>query len=50
MKSLIQSKAIMETLRQQAINDGMTFLLQDGIRRVLLGETDIQQVRKVCIK
>jgi type II secretory ATPase GspE/PulE/Tfp pilus assembly ATPase PilB-like protein len=50
MKSLIQGKAMMETLRQQAIKDGMTSLMQDGIRRVLLGETDIQQVRKVCIK
>jgi type II secretory ATPase GspE/PulE/Tfp pilus assembly ATPase PilB-like protein len=50
MKSLIQGKAKMETLREQAIKDGMTSLMQDGIRRVLLGETDIQQVRKVCIK
>jgi type II secretory ATPase GspE/PulE/Tfp pilus assembly ATPase PilB-like protein len=50
MKSLVQGKAMMETLREQAIKDGMTSLMQDGIRRVLLGETDIQQVRKVCIK
>ncbi|MBL7176619.1 MAG: GspE/PulE family protein [Desulfobacteraceae bacterium] len=50
MKSLIQGKAKMETLREQAVKDGMTSLMQDGIRRVLLGETDIQQVRKVCIK
>jgi type II secretory ATPase GspE/PulE/Tfp pilus assembly ATPase PilB-like protein len=50
MKSLIQGKAMMEKLRGQAIKDGMTTLMQDGIRRVLLEETDIQQVRKVCIK
>jgi type II secretory ATPase GspE/PulE/Tfp pilus assembly ATPase PilB-like protein len=50
MKSLIQGKAMMETLRGQAIKDGMSSLMQDGIRRVFLGETDIQQVRKVCIK
>ena len=50
MKSLIQSKAKMEDLRAQAIQDGMTTLMQDGIRKVFLGLTDIQQVRKVCIK
>jgi len=50
MKSLIQSKAKMEKLRDQAVKDGMTTLMQDGIRKVLLGITDLQQVRKVCIK
>jgi type II secretory ATPase GspE/PulE/Tfp pilus assembly ATPase PilB-like protein len=50
MKSLIQGKAKMEHLRQQAVKDGMTTLMQDGIRKIFLGLTDIQQVRKVCIK
>ena len=50
MKSLIQGKAKMETLREQATKDGMTTLMQDGIRKVFLGITDIQQVRRVCIK
>lgn len=50
MKSLIQGKAKMEELRAQAVKDGMTTLMQDGIRKVFLGLTDIQQVRKVCIK
>ena len=50
MKMLIQSRAKMEKLRFQAIKDGMTTLMQDGIRKTLLGETDIKQVRKVCIK
>lgn len=50
MKSLIQGKAKMETLREQAVKDGMTTLMQDGIRKVFLGITDIQQVRRVCIK
>jgi len=50
MKSLIQSKAKMEELRAQAVMDGMTTLMQDGIRKVFLGFTDIQQVRKVCIR
>jgi type II secretory ATPase GspE/PulE/Tfp pilus assembly ATPase PilB-like protein len=50
MKSLIQSRAKMEELRKQAMKDGMTTLMQDGIRKVLLGQTDMIQVRKVCIK
>jgi len=27
----------------------MTTLMQDGIRKVFLGETDMKQVRKVCM-
>jgi type II secretory ATPase GspE/PulE/Tfp pilus assembly ATPase PilB-like protein len=50
MKSLIQGKAKMESLREQAVKDGMTTLMQDGIRKVFLGQTDLPQVRKVCIK
>ncbi len=40
----------MEELRAQAIRDGMTTLMQDGIRKVCLGLTDLAQVRRVCIK
>ncbi len=50
MKNLIQVRAKMEELREQAVKDGMTTLLQDGIRKTLLGHTDLIQVRKVCIK
>jgi len=50
MKSLIQTKAKMEDLRAQAVKDGMTTLMQDGIRKIFLGLTDLAQVRKVCIK
>jgi type II secretory ATPase GspE/PulE/Tfp pilus assembly ATPase PilB-like protein len=50
MKMLVQNRARMEKLRFQAIKDGMTTLMQDGIRKTLLGQTDLTQVRKVCIK
>jgi len=50
MKLAIQSRAKMEELRNQALKDGMTTLMQDGIRKVFLGQTDLAQVRKVCIK
>ncbi|MDY6880270.1 MAG: GspE/PulE family protein [Desulfatiglans sp.] len=50
MKLCIQNKAKMEELRAQAIKDGMTTLMQDGIRKVYLGYTTLTEVRKVCIK
>jgi type II secretory ATPase GspE/PulE/Tfp pilus assembly ATPase PilB-like protein len=49
MKSLIQVKATMGEIRKQAIADGMTTLMQDGIRKVFLGLTDMKQVRRVCM-
>ena len=50
MKKLIQTKAKMEDLRGQAVNDGMSTLKQDGIAKIFEGKTDLLQVRKVCIK
>lgn len=50
MQNRIQVRARMEEIREQAIKDGMTSLMQDGIRKVFLGQTDFMQVRKVCIK
>jgi type II secretory ATPase GspE/PulE/Tfp pilus assembly ATPase PilB-like protein len=50
MKKLIQNRAEMDAIRDQAIADGMTTLKQDGIEKVLSGHTDLLQVRKVCIK
>ena len=49
MQSMIQTKAKMEEIREQAIVDGMTTLMQDGVRKVFLGQTDLKQVRKVCM-
>jgi type II secretory ATPase GspE/PulE/Tfp pilus assembly ATPase PilB-like protein len=49
MKLLIQNKARNEEIKDQAIADGMATLMQDGIRKVLLGQTDLMQVRKVCM-
>ena len=50
MKRLIQKHSAVEDMRRQAIRDGMTTLLQDGIIKVLRGVTDFKQVRAVCIK
>jgi type II secretory ATPase GspE/PulE/Tfp pilus assembly ATPase PilB-like protein len=50
IKSLIQSKARVDDIRTQAIQDGMTTLKQDGIEKIFSGDLDLLQVRKVCIK
>ena len=50
MQNKIQTRAKMEDLREQAMKDGMTTLMQDGIRKTFTGMTDFMQVRKVCIK
>ncbi len=50
MKRKIQKRDPVEELRKQALRDGMTTLLQDGIQKVIKGLTDFKQVRAVCIK
>jgi type II secretory ATPase GspE/PulE/Tfp pilus assembly ATPase PilB-like protein len=50
MKRKIQKREPIEHLRKQAMADGMTTLLQDGIQKVIKGVTDFKQVRAVCIK
>jgi type II secretory ATPase GspE/PulE/Tfp pilus assembly ATPase PilB-like protein len=50
VKRMVQKRRPVEELREQAIRDGMTTLLQDGILKVLKGHTDFKQVRAVCIK
>jgi type II secretory ATPase GspE/PulE/Tfp pilus assembly ATPase PilB-like protein len=47
-RALIQGKARIERIREQAIADGMRTLKQDGIEKVLQGLTTIEQVRAVC--
>jgi len=49
MKKLIQKSSPVEVIRNQAINDGMETLKQDGIAKIFSGYCDLYQVRKVCI-
>ncbi|MBW1775544.1 MAG: Flp pilus assembly complex ATPase component TadA, partial [Deltaproteobacteria bacterium] len=49
IKSSIQNKVPIGELRKQAVMCGMTTLMQDGIRKVFEGLTDMKQVRKVCL-
>ncbi len=50
IKKAIQEHARVSELFAIALEEGMRTLKQDGIEKVLLGITDIHQVRSVCIK
>jgi len=49
-KSLIQARARTVEMVNMAMRDGMTTLMQDGIRKVLLGITTYREVRAVAAK
>ena len=50
IKKMVQKHATVEMMREQAMKEGMTTLLQDGILKAIKGLTDFKQVRRVCIK
>ena len=50
MKRLIQSRARTADMLSLAMKDGMVTLVQDGIQKVLRGETTYLQVRAVAMK
>ena len=50
VKKNIQERARVADIVATALDEGMRTLKQDGIEKVLLGLTDMHQVRAVCIK
>ena len=48
IKRLIHSRAVAEEIARVAITEGMRTLKQDGIEKILLGRTDIAQIRAVA--
>jgi type II secretory ATPase GspE/PulE/Tfp pilus assembly ATPase PilB-like protein len=48
IRHLIQTRAPLHDLQMAALKAGMRTLRQDGILKVLLGETDMTQVRAAC--
>lgn len=50
MKRLIQSRARTVDMLSLALKEGMSTLVQDGIQKVLQGETTYQQVKVVAMK
>jgi type II secretory ATPase GspE/PulE/Tfp pilus assembly ATPase PilB-like protein len=48
LKHAVQKKAPVDEMRRLAREGGMTTLLEDGIQKVLAGQTDLKQVLAVC--
>jgi type II secretory ATPase GspE/PulE/Tfp pilus assembly ATPase PilB-like protein len=49
IKSMIIKKAPAEDIKLEAINDGMSVLLQEGIHLIFDGKTDLKQVMSTCL-
>ncbi|QJA06713.1 tetratricopeptide repeat protein [Thermosulfurimonas marina] len=50
LRELIVKAAPVHEIREAALRNGMFTLKQDGILKVLTGETDLKQVRAVCVR
>jgi len=48
IKRMIQKRALVSEITHEALASGMNTLKQDGIIKILNGNTDITQVRAVC--
>jgi type II secretory ATPase GspE/PulE/Tfp pilus assembly ATPase PilB-like protein len=49
VKLMIKKQANTEKIFERAMKDGMLTLKQDGILKVIKGESDMEEVRRVCI-
>jgi type II secretory ATPase GspE/PulE/Tfp pilus assembly ATPase PilB-like protein len=50
IKTLIKKRSPSDVINRQALAEGMHTLKQDGMLKVLLGLTDMHEVRRVCIR
>jgi type II secretory ATPase GspE/PulE/Tfp pilus assembly ATPase PilB-like protein len=50
IKKNVQEHARVSEMFTTAISEGMRTLKMDGMEKVLMGMTDMKQVRAVCIK
>ena len=50
IKRLVQERGRVSQVFGQALSEGMRTLRQDGMEKVLMGITDMKQVRKVCVR
>ncbi|MGB3212207.1 MAG: GspE/PulE family protein [Desulforhopalus sp.] len=49
IKSMIIQRSPAEDIKLEAINDGMSVLLQEGIHLIFEGKTDLKQVMSTCM-
>ena len=47
-RRLISGKSTVDAIREQAVNDGMRTLLQDGISKIIKGDIDLKQLHYVA--
>ncbi|MDR3454487.1 MAG: ATPase, T2SS/T4P/T4SS family [Rhodoferax sp.] len=50
LKKLVQERARVAEIFAAAVESGMRTLKMDGMEKIMLGMTDLKQVRSVCIK
>ena len=50
IRQMVQQKASSEEIKAEAIKDGMVTLRQDGINRVLAGDTTVSEIVRVTIE
>ena len=50
LKKLIQERRPVGEIREHAMKHGMFTLKQDGIQKVLRGDTDLKQIKAACIR
>jgi type II secretory ATPase GspE/PulE/Tfp pilus assembly ATPase PilB-like protein len=48
IKTLIYRRAGVSEIKEEAVKSGMRTLMQDGIQKLILGQTDLAQIRKVA--
>lgn len=49
MRDLVYRKASVSEIKAAAINSGMRTLLQDGVRKVIAGKIDLEQLHRVAV-
>ena len=50
LRAVIFRNGKVAEMRDLALSQGMTTLKQDGLKKVLMGHSDAQEIRRVCIK
>ena len=50
IKRIIQKRGTVAEVRETAVSEGMTTLLQDGIKKAMKGLTDFDQLRRVSVR
>ncbi len=50
IRKLIIERATVSDIKEEAISNGMTVLLQEGIQLIFAGKTDFKQVMSVCTR